>query len=58
MLRITDAQRTKVVSVPADLAQHIGVFKDMMDTVPSPEGDSEPVLSPAINRVKLPGCVG
>src|SRR5271168_3945410 len=51
MLRITDAQRTRVVSVPAELAQHIGVFKDMIDTVPTPEGDSEPVLSPATRRV-------
>ena len=40
MLRITDAQRTKIVSVPAELAQHIGVFRDMIDTVPTPEGDS------------------
>ena len=51
MLRITDAQRTKIVSVPAEVAQHIGVFKDMLDTVPTPEGDSEPVLSPAISWV-------
>jgi hypothetical protein len=42
MLRITDAERTKVVNVPWELAQHIGIFKDMLETVPS-DGDSEPV---------------
>jgi hypothetical protein len=51
MLRITDAQRTKIISVPAEVAQHIGVFKDMIDTVPTPESDSEPVSSPATSCV-------
>lgn len=45
MLRITDAERTKVVNVPWELAQHIGIFKDMLETVPS-DGDSEPVCPP------------
>jgi len=42
MLRITDPEQTKVVNIPFELAQHIGVFKDMLDTVPS-DGVSEPV---------------
>jgi hypothetical protein len=45
MLRITDAQRTKVITVPLELAQHIGIFKDMLEMVPS-GGESEPVSLP------------
>jgi hypothetical protein len=45
MLRITDANRTKIVNVPTELTEHMGIFKDMMDTVSS-VGDSEPVFSP------------
>ena len=41
MLRITDVERTRVVNVPAQLAEHIGVFKDMIDVVA--DRDNEPV---------------
>ena len=45
-IRITDANRTKVVNVPTELTEHMGIFKDMLDTVSS-VGDSEPVFSPS-----------
>jgi hypothetical protein len=41
MLRITDAERTKVFNVPYELAQHIAVFKDMIAVVAS-DGNDEP----------------
>ena len=37
MLRITDAERTREVIVPRELAEIIGVFKDMIDS-PAVEG--------------------
>jgi hypothetical protein len=43
MLRITDAERTKVVNVPYELAQHIAVFKDMI-AVGASDGNDEPVI--------------
>ena len=42
MLRITDAEQTRVVNVPPELAEHIGIFKDMIEVVTN--GDNEPVL--------------
>jgi hypothetical protein len=37
-----DAERTRVVNVPPELAEHIGVFKDMIEVVT--DGDNEQVL--------------
>jgi hypothetical protein len=46
MLRITDANHTKVVNVPTELTEHMGIFKDTLDTV-SADGDREPVFLPS-----------
>ena len=42
MLKITDAERTREVCIPKELAQSVGIFQDMLD-VTVDEG-SEPVL--------------
>lgn len=42
VLKVTDAERTRVVHIQPELAKSVGVFKDMIETVPS-GGDSEPV---------------
>lgn len=41
MFRITDNEQTKIVNIPSELAENMGVFKDMMNT--AVQGDSEPV---------------
>jgi hypothetical protein len=41
MLKLTDSQQTKVVHIPIELAQSVGVFKDMIES-PAVEG-LEPV---------------
>jgi hypothetical protein len=46
MLTITDAEHLRTVAMPAELAQSVGVFKDMIDSV-GQGGQSEPVLPPA-----------
>jgi len=48
MLRITDAEQSRVVNIPLDIAQHIGAFKGMMESVSADA--SEPVLSPAFQK--------
>lgn len=43
MFRITDNEKTKIVNIPSELAENMGVFKDMMNTVLAVQDDSEPV---------------
>jgi len=40
VLKVTDAEQTRVVHIQPDLAKSIGVFKDMIETIPS-GGDSD-----------------
>jgi hypothetical protein len=42
MLRLTDAEMTREVIIPGELAEIIGVFKDMIDS-PAVEG-TQPVF--------------
>jgi hypothetical protein len=42
VLKVTDAEQTRVVLIQPELAKSVGVFKDMIETVPS-GSDSEPV---------------
>jgi hypothetical protein len=45
MLRITDRESTQVFNLPYELAQQIGVFKDMLDVVQdTSDGNDQPVL--------------
>jgi hypothetical protein len=41
MMKITDAARTKEVHIPLELAQSVGVFKDMVESIT--DGGPEPV---------------
>jgi hypothetical protein len=44
MLKITDAQRTRVVPVPSKVVESVGVWKDMIETASCDKND-EPVTS-------------
>jgi hypothetical protein len=46
MLKITDADGTKVYDIPTQLARSVGVFKDMVECIS--DGGVEPVLYPVI----------
>ena len=48
MLKLTDSQRTKVVHIPIELAQSVGVFKDMIES-PAVEG-LEPVYQGSASK--------
>jgi hypothetical protein len=43
MLTITDAERLRTVAIPVELAQSVGIFKDMMESV-GVGGQSDPAL--------------
>jgi hypothetical protein len=47
MWRITDAERTKEVEIPTELARAIGVFKDMLETSAIPGSDP---VSPKVTK--------
>ena len=42
MLTITDAERLRTVAIPVELADSVGIFKDMIESV-GVGGQSDPV---------------
>jgi hypothetical protein len=50
MLKITNAELTREVCIPKELAQSVGTFKDMLHVTVDDGGDHEPVITPLCNE--------
>ena len=43
MLKVTDAEHLQISCIPLELAKSVGIFKDMIESLPPDNAEAEPV---------------